>query len=122
MTNTLNIRVVEPAITVVEISGRLTLGNALTYAETSVKRIIAEGSRKIVIDLAGLTSLDSAGVGMLISCGGEMEHAGGALRVAGAQGAVAKTFEIVHMSRIVALDPDVDTACRILSGNLSAEA
>ena len=53
MTNTLNIRVVEPAITVVEISGRLTLGNALTYAETSVKRIIAEGSRKIVIDLAG---------------------------------------------------------------------
>lgn len=122
MTNTLNIRVVEPAITIVEISGRLTLGNALTYAETSVKRLIGDGSRKMVIDLAGLTSIDSAGVGMLISCGGEMEHAGGALRVAGAQGAVAKTFEIVHMDRIVALDADVESACRNLSGSSSAQA
>jgi anti-anti-sigma factor len=122
MTNTLNIRVVEPATTIVEISGRLTLGNALTYAETSVKRLIGEGTRKIVIDLAGLTSIDSAGVGMLISCGGEMEHAGGALRLAGAHGAVAKTFEIVHMSRIVALDSDVETACRNLPGSSSAQA
>ncbi len=122
MTNTLNIRVVDSAITVVEISGRLTLGNALTYAETSVKRLIGDGSRKIVIDLAGLTSIDSAGVGMLISCGGEMEQAGGALRVAGAHGPVAKTFEIVHMGRIVALDTDVESACRILSGGSSAQA
>jgi|SRR5580658_7177658 anti-anti-sigma factor len=122
MPSTLNIRVVEPAITIVEISGRLTLGNALTYAENSIKRLIGEGSRKIVIDIAGLTSIDSAGVGMLISCGGEMEQAGGALRVSGAHGAVAKTFEIVHMSRIVALDADVDAACRNLSGNLSAQA
>jgi anti-anti-sigma factor len=122
MTNTLNIRVVEPAITIAEISGRLTLGNGLTYAETSIKRLIGEGARKMVIDLAGLTSIDSAGIGMLISCGGEMDQAGGALRVAGAHGPVAKTFEIVHMSRIVALDPDVETACRNLSGNLSAQA
>jgi anti-anti-sigma factor len=122
MTNTLNIRVVPPATTVVEISGRLTLGNALTYAETSIKRLIGDGSRKVVIDLAGLTSIDSAGVGMLISCGGEMEQAGGALRVAGAQGAVAKTFEIVHMNRIVALDADVESACRNLPGTASAPA
>jgi anti-anti-sigma regulatory factor len=59
---------------------------------------------------------------MLISCGGEMEHAGGALRLAGAHGAVAKTFEIVHMSRIVALDSDVETACRNLPGSSSAQA
>jgi anti-sigma B factor antagonist len=121
MPSTLNTRVVEPATTVVEISGRLTLGNALTYAETSIKRLIGGGSRKMVIDLAGLTSIDSAGVGMLISCGGEMEQAGGALRVAGALGPVAKTFEIVHMSRIVALDADVGAACRNLSGNLTGE-
>jgi anti-sigma B factor antagonist len=121
MPSTLTTRVVEPGTTVVEISGRLTLGNALTYAETSIKRLIADGSRKMAIDLAGLTSMDSAGVGMLISCGGEMEQAGGALRIAGAHGAVAKTFEVVHMTRIVALDTDVEAACRNLSGNLSAE-
>jgi anti-anti-sigma factor len=122
MPSTLTIRVVEPATTVVEIAGRLHLGNSLTYAENSIKRLIADGSRKIAIDLAGLDSIDSAGVGMLISCGGEMEQAGGALRVAGAHGAVTKTFEIVHMDRIVALDADVESACRNLSGSSTAQA
>ena len=122
MTNILNTRVVEPATTVVEISGRLNLGNSLTYAETAIKRLIGEGSRKMVIDLAGLTSIDSAGIGMLISCSGEMDQAGGAIRIAGAHGGVSKTFEIVHMSRIISLDADVDAACSKLSGNLSAEA
>ena len=120
MTNTIQTRVVEPDTTVVEISGRLNLGNSLSYAETSVKRLIADGSRKLVIDLAGLDFIDSAGIGMLISCGGEMEQAGGAFRVAGAHGAIARAFEIVHMSRIVVLEADVETACRNLSGEIKA--
>jgi anti-sigma B factor antagonist len=114
MTNTLNTRLIEPATTVVEITGRLHLGNSLSYAETSIKRLIADGSRKLVIDLTGLDFIDSAGVGMLISCSGEMEQAGGVLRVAGAHGPIAKTFEVVHMGRIVGLDPDVETSCRSL--------
>jgi hypothetical protein len=34
------------------------------------------------------------------------------MRVAGAQGTVAKSFEVVHMDRITSLDADVDAACR----------
>jgi len=115
MTNTIETRIVEPATTVVEISGRLHLGNSLSYAETFIKRLIAEGSRKLVIDIAGLEFIDSAGVGMLISCSGDMDQAGGLLRISGAGGPVLKTFEVVHMDRIVALDPDVDSACRKLA-------
>jgi anti-sigma B factor antagonist len=115
MTNTIQTRQVEPAITVVEITGRLHLGNALTYAETAIKRLISEGSRKMVIDLTALNFIDSAGVGMLISCNGQMDESGGSVRIAGSQGPVAKTFEVVHMARIVALDPDVESACRNLA-------
>ena len=39
-------------VTVVEISGRLHLGNSLTYAENAINRLIEEGTRKLVIDLA----------------------------------------------------------------------
>lgn len=116
MTHHLQTRLVEPATTVVEISGRLHLGNSLSYLETSLKRLIADGSRKLVVDLAGLDYIDSAAIGMLIACGGEMEQAGGAFRIAGSHGSVAKTFEMVHMSRVVALDADVETALRIISG------
>jgi anti-sigma B factor antagonist len=108
-------RLVDPDITVVEISGRLSLGNALAALESSIKRLIDGGVRKMVVDLTALESIDSSGIGMLIGCYGHMEQRDGRLRVAGAQGSVAKVFKVVHMDRITPLDPDVDTACRALT-------
>jgi anti-sigma B factor antagonist len=109
------IRQVEPDRTVVELTGRLNLGNELMTIETAVKRLIEEGARKLVIDVSGVDYIDSAGIGMLVACNGRMEKAGGEMRVAGAQGSVARTFDVVHMDRITSLDPDVDSACRNLS-------
>jgi len=37
------------------------------------------------------------------------------MRVAGAQGTVAKAFEVVHMDRITSLDADVGAACAHLT-------
>jgi hypothetical protein len=66
----------------------------------------------LVIDLARLEYLDSSGLGMLIGCSGRMDQSGGRMRVAGAGGAVAQVFEIVHASRILQLDADLESACR----------
>jgi len=110
-------RKVEPDLTVVELSGHLNLGNELMSVETAVKRLIDEGARKLVIDVTRLEYIDSAGIGMLVACNGQMDRAGGKMRVAGAQGTVAKSFEVVHMDRITSLDADVDAAL----GKLSAD-
>jgi anti-sigma B factor antagonist len=109
------IRHVEPDLTVVELSGHLNLGNELMTVESAVKRLIQEGARKLVIDVTRLDYIDSAGIGMLVGCNGQMDRAGGKMRVAGAQGAVAKAFGVVHMDRIMSLDADVDAALRNLS-------
>jgi anti-sigma B factor antagonist len=103
-------RRVEPDITVFEISGRLNLGNLLQSVEHSVRSLIDGGVRKLVIDLTGLHSIDSSGIGMLVSVGGQMNQLGGHVRLAGAQGTVAKVFEMVHMERILPLDPDLASA------------
>ncbi len=112
------IRRADPDITIVEIAGRLNLGNLLLSIENTIKRLIDEGSRKLVIDLKDLNSTDSSGIGMLVSCSAHMEHSGGRIRIAGSREAVAKVFAMVHMERIVPLDTDVESACR----NLSAES
>lgn len=106
------IRQVEPDLTVVELTGHLNLGHELMTIETAVKHLIQEGARKLVIDVTKLDYIDSAGIGMLVGCNGQMDRAGGKMRVAGAQGAVAKAFGIVHMDRITSLDADLDSACR----------
>ena len=102
-------------VTVVELSGRLLLGNALSYAENAINRLIDGGTRKMVIDLARLDYIDSSGLGMLIFCGGRMEQSGGRMRVAGASGAVARVFEIAHANRVLQFDADLASACRELS-------
>ena len=109
------IRQVEPGLTVVELTGHLNLGNELMTVEASVKSVIDDGARKLVIDVTRLDYIDSAGIGMLVACNGRIEKAGGKMRVSGAQGSVAKTFEVVHMDLITSLDPDLDSACRNLS-------
>jgi anti-sigma B factor antagonist len=113
-------RRIEPDITVVEITERLNLGNTLVSIETSIKRLIQEGVRKLVIDVARLNYIDSSGIGMLVSSNGFMEQSGGRMRIAGAHGAVARAFEVVHVSRIVPLDADLESACRNLATGSAA--
>jgi anti-sigma B factor antagonist len=108
-------RRIEPDLTVVEISGRLNLGNTLLSIENSIERLIAEGARKLIVDLTGLDYIDSAGIGVLVSCSGHVEQSGGRMRIAGAHGIVARAFELVHMDRIAPLDADVESASRQLS-------
>jgi len=103
---------VAPDITVFEISGRLNLGNLLQSVEHSIHNLIQSGVRKLVIDVTGMTSIDSSAIGMLVSSGGQMDKLGGQLRLAGAHGPVAKVFEMVHMARIVPVDADLATACK----------
>lgn len=107
-------------VTVVEMSGRLHLGNTLMYAENSINGLIDGGTRKLVIGLAGVDYIDSAGLGMLIACGGRMEQSGGHMRIAGSNGRVAKAFQIVHANRILQFDSDIESACRNLAASTAA--
>jgi len=116
------IRKQEPDITVVEIFGRLNLGNSLVSIEASLKRLIDQGATKLVVDLAAVNYIDSSGIGMLVSCFGQMEQAGGRIRIAGTQGSVAKAFELVHLDQIMPFDADAETACRNIATDASSGA
>jgi len=101
-------------ITVFAITGRLNLGNTPVSIEDSLKKLIADGTRRLVIDLTGLAGIDSSGICMLMLCGGEMRNQRGSMRIAGTHDSVKKIFEIVHLSRVIPIDPDVETSCQNL--------
>src|SRR5258706_7865008 len=106
-----NTRRVEPDITVLEFIGRLTLGNRLSEVERSIRDMIQQGCRRLVLDLARLDFMDSSGVGMLVMCAGAMDQAGGQMRVAGANLRVTQVFEITHLGRVVPILADAGAAC-----------
>jgi anti-sigma B factor antagonist len=107
-------------VTVVEMSGRLDLGNSLSDAENAISGMIDGGTRKLVIDLADVDYIDSSGLGMLIFCFARMEQSGGRMRITGANGSVARVFAVANASRILQFDSDLASACRHLSAESAA--
>jgi anti-sigma B factor antagonist len=107
----------EPDVTVMDFTGQFTSGNSLVEVEYAIKDRIQRGSKKLVLDLTNLSFLDSAGVGMLVVCSSAMEQAGGKLVVAGAGGKVKQVLEITHISKVIAIYPDVASACSGLANH-----
>ena len=58
--------------------------------------------RKLVLDLTHVEFVDSAGLGIIMHAFGEMEQAGGHLRIAGANEQVRRLFTITHTGAILA--------------------
>lgn len=101
----------EPDITVATLTGQLNLGNRLAEFEHSIKQRIIEGSRKIILDLTGLTYIDSAGLGMVAACAGIIFKEGGKLVVVSPAGRITQMFEITRLNRVIDLYPDFEAAC-----------
>ena len=66
MSLTLNTRRVN-GVTVVDVSGRVTLGDGSTELRNAIRKILSEGQKSILLNLAELTYLDSSGIGVLVS-------------------------------------------------------
>jgi anti-anti-sigma factor len=107
-------------ITVLELIGRLTLGNVLMDAEHKVKSMISAGARKMVMDLTKLSGLDSAGIGFLVYVSGEMERSGGRLCVVGANERVTQIFAITHIDKVVLIEKSRESAIQALLAEGSA--
>ena len=94
---------VEPDVTVLELSGRLTMGRACQEVEVRLEDLVKEQKTKVVFDLSDLNYLDSTGIDVVVMCSGKLKKSGGELRVAGAQGVVDATLKMTHVDQIIRL-------------------
>lgn len=108
------IRKCEPDITVIELSGRITIGRESSQIETNVVKVLHDGGRKIVIDLSRIEYIDSTGIGIIAYCFGKITQAGAQCRVSGAKGLVMDLFRITRLENVIRFFPDVDSACESL--------
>src|ERR1700761_5058392 len=111
-------RQVRPDITVIELTGHLHAGNTLLSVENALNKVIEVGPKKTVVDLSGLHLIDSSGIGVLVVSSANVRKLGGSFRMAGANGPVANVLEMIGLSQVIPMDPDVDTSIRHLTGSL----
>jgi anti-sigma B factor antagonist len=101
---------VEPDIVVLEIAGKITLGRECKQLEWATENLVREQQKKIIFDLAGVTRIDSTGVGIIVMSAGQVKNAGGELRLAGAVGHIEQVLRMSAVDKIVPLDPSTTIA------------
>ena len=69
-------------VTVVEIEGRIVLGEESNAFRERVKGLLAGGKKKIVLDMKNVTYIDSAGLGTLVASFHSARQQGATLKLA----------------------------------------
>jgi anti-sigma B factor antagonist len=54
-------------VTVLDVSGKITIGEGSVALRTAIRRVLEEGKRRILLNLGGVSYLDSSGIGELVS-------------------------------------------------------
>ena len=108
-------RETDSGVTVIEVTGRVMLGDASQRIETVLDELLAEGKRNFVFELSGVRYMDSTGIGRFIAALNKVMQAGGKLRMAGATGVVREGFRVTRLDTVFQFYPDVDSACEGLS-------
>ncbi len=84
-------------VAVLTVSGNMMGGEETTALHDKVKSIIADGTKRIVIDLKGVKWMNSSGLGVLMSCYGSLTSAGGQLKIASVADKVQSILMITKM-------------------------
>lgn len=68
-------------ITVIDAAGRITLGEGSSTFRDTIKEMVNAGQKKILLNLAEVSYIDSSGIGELVSGFTTVSNAGGSLKL-----------------------------------------
>jgi anti-sigma B factor antagonist len=69
------------SIIVIDMSGRITLGEGCTQLRELVREQLGKGKKELLLNLADITYIDSSGIGELVSAFTTVSNQGGQLKL-----------------------------------------
>ncbi len=95
-----------PGSTLVEVEGEIDLSTAPQLQRELLAS--AQGSRELIVDLRGVTFIDSTGVGVLFRTSKQVTAAGGELRLVCGPGPVRRVLKVSGLETLVPVSDDLD--------------
>ena len=72
---------VRDGVTILEVEGKITIGKGDVALREAVHQVLADGATKIVMNLGSVSTIDSSGVGELVSAFTTVTNRGGRLKL-----------------------------------------
>jgi len=99
-------------VTIVDLSGRITLGDETGKLRDTIRELIAAGKKKIILNLAQIDYIDSSGVGELVSGYTAVRNAGGDLKLLSLTKKVQDTLNVTKLYTVFDIKEDEFTAVK----------
>ncbi len=84
-------------VTILDLQGRATIGVDSDLLSGHLEMLIANGARKLVLNLADLTQLDSSGISAISGTYVSLRLQGGSLKLLRPCGRVRAVLQVVHL-------------------------
>ncbi|HJY85255.1 MAG TPA: STAS domain-containing protein [Candidatus Acidoferrales bacterium] len=98
--------------TVVDLSGRITLGEGSAMLREMIRDLLNKGQKRIILNLGDVNYIDSSGIGELVSGFTTVKGRGGEMKLLHLTKKVHDLLQITKLYTVFDVHSDEDTAVR----------
>jgi anti-sigma B factor antagonist len=109
-------------VAVLDISGRITLGEGNVMLREIVRELTDKGNKKIVLNLGEVNYIDSSGMGELVKTHTTVRNQGGQLRLINLNKRVSDLLQMTRLSAVFDIEGDEASAIKSLRGGTPSQA
>ena len=102
----------DKGVSIVDLAGRVTLGEGSGLVRNTIKQLVADGHRNVLLNLHDVTYIDSAGLGELVGSYATITNQGGQIKLLHPQGKVTDLLAVTKLYTIFASYTDEGEAVR----------
>ena len=84
-------------VTILDLDGKVTIGEGSVALRTAIRRLLGEDKKKILLNLAGVGYVDSSGIGELVSSFTTVKKEGGTLKLLNLQQKIQDLLAITKL-------------------------
>jgi anti-sigma B factor antagonist len=99
-------------VTVVDANGRITLGEGASVFRDVIRDLAAKGNKKILVNLADVSYIDSSGIGEMVSSFTTVTNHGGQLKLLSLTKRVKDLLQITKLYTVFEVFEDEASAVR----------
>ncbi|MGH9565314.1 MAG: STAS domain-containing protein [Candidatus Angelobacter sp.] len=97
-------------VTVVDMSGRITLGEGSVVLRDTIRDLLGKGEKKILLNLGNVTYIDSSGIGEMVSAFTSVRNQGGELKLLNLTKKVHDLLQITKLYTVFDIKDDETVA------------
>jgi len=95
----------EEDVTILDLDGKLTIGLGDVQLRDAVREALNDGAKKLLLNLKGVRTMDSSGLGELIRCKATAANRGATIKLLHVED---KVEEVLEMTRLIGVFDNFD--------------